>query len=185
MTGKIVFLVEERSMKELLEGLLPRLFPNMAFICISHDGKSHLERSIPRKLKAWREPGVRFVVMRDKDQADCVKTKRNLARMCADAGRPDTLVRIVCEELEAWYLGDPDALAEAFGDEKLRGIGRRERFRDPDSVRQPAKAVGELAPEFQKMRGARRMAQFLSRERNASRSFQVLMSGLDRILAET
>lgn len=185
MTGKIVFLVEDRSMKELIEGLLPRLFPDMSFICISHDGKSHLERSVPRKLRAWREPGVRFVVMRDKDRSDCVETKRNLARMCADAGRPDTLVRIVCEELEAWYLGDPDALADAFGDEKLRGIGRRARFRDPDTVRQPSSEVSRLAPEFQKTGGARKMAQFLSRERNASRSFQVLMSGLDRILAET
>lgn len=185
MMNKIVFLLEESSMKVVLEGVLPRMFPDMTFLCIPHDGKSDLERSIPRKLKAWGEPGVQFVVIRDKDQADCVETKRNLARMCADAGRPDTLVRIVCEELEAWYLGDPDALADAFGDEKLRGIGRRARFRDPDSVRQPSRAVGELAPEFQKINGARRMARFLSRERNASRSFQVLMSGLDRILAET
>lgn len=185
MMTKIVFLVEERSMKELLDGLLPRLFPSMSFICVSHRGKAHLERSLPNKIRTWREPGVRFVVMRDKDQADCVATKRKLARMCEDAGRPDTLVRIVCEELEAWYLGDPDALADAFGDERLRGIGRRARFRDPDSVRQPAKAVGELAPEFQKVSGARRMAESMSRERNASHSFQVLMSGLDRILSET
>ena len=183
--NKIVFMLEESSMKALLEGVLPRMFPDMDFRCIPHSGKTDLERSIPRKLRAWHKPGVRFVVIRDKDQADCVETKRNLARMCADAGRPDTLVRIVCEELEAWYLGDPDALADAFGDEKLRGIGRRARFRDPDSVRQPSSEVSRLAPEFQKTGGARRMAQFLSRERNASRSFHALMSGLDRILAET
>ena len=65
--SRIVFLLEEDSMKVLLEGLLPRLFPGLSFLCLSHEGKQDLEKSIPRKLKAWREPGVRFVVVRDQD----------------------------------------------------------------------------------------------------------------------
>ena len=179
--NRVVFLLEEPSMKELLQGLLPRVFPNMVFLCIAHEGKTDLEKSIPRKIRAWQEPGVQFVVMRDKDQSDCVTLKQRLVTLCADAGRPDTLVRIVCHELEAWYLGDPDALAEAFGDERLRAIGRRARFRDPDSVRQPSRALRRLVPEFQKVSGARRMSELLSRDRNSSTSFQVLLSGLDRL----
>ena len=168
-------------MKFLLEGLLPRIFPDMMFLCIAHEGKSDLAKSIPRKLRAWREPGVRFVVLQDKDQSDCVTLKQKLVTLCADAGRPDTLVRIVCHELEAWYLGEPDALAEAFGDERLRSIGRRARFRDPDSVQQPSRALKDLVPEFQRVNGARRISDFLSRERNTSTSFQTLLSGLDRL----
>ena len=118
---RVVFLLEEESMKVLLEGLLPRIFPQLNFQCIHHEGKSDLEKSIPRKLRAWREPGVRFVVLRDNDGTDCVFLKQRLLKICSDAGGKDTLVRIVCEELEAWYLGEPDALAEAFDDEKLRG----------------------------------------------------------------
>ena len=68
---KLVFLVEEPSMADLLDGLLPRLFPALRFQCVPHDGKQDLEKSIPRKLRAWREPGVRFVVTRDQDSADC------------------------------------------------------------------------------------------------------------------
>ncbi|MEN8690334.1 MAG: hypothetical protein AB1Z20_09545 [Desulfobacterales bacterium] len=30
--------LEERSMKTLLDGLLPRLMPEMTFICIPHEG---------------------------------------------------------------------------------------------------------------------------------------------------
>ena len=179
--NKMVFLLEERSMKFLLEGLLPRIFPDMMFLCIAHEGKSDLAKSIPRKLRAWREPGVRFVVLQDKDQSDCVTLKQKLVTLCADAGRPDTLVRIVCHELEAWYLGEPDALAEAFGDERLRSIGRRARFRDPDSVQQPSRALKDLVPEFQRVNGARRISDFLSRERNTSTSFRTLLSGLDRL----
>ena len=73
--SRIVFLLEEGSIKVLLEGLLPRLFPGLPFLCVSHEGKRDLELSIPRKLKAWREPGVRFVVMRDQNSGDCHQVK--------------------------------------------------------------------------------------------------------------
>lgn len=65
--SRIVFLLEERSMKALLAGLLPRLFPELRFICIAHEGKQDLDKSITRKLRGWREAGVRFVVLRDND----------------------------------------------------------------------------------------------------------------------
>ncbi len=64
--SRIVFFLEEYSMKVLLDGLLPRLFPELPFFCVPHEGKRDLELSIPRKLRAWREPGARFAVIRDK-----------------------------------------------------------------------------------------------------------------------
>ena len=117
--SRIVFLLEEYSMKVLLEGLLPRLFPGLPFLCVPHEGKQDLEKSIPRKLRAWREPGVRFCVIRDNDGADCRKLKQSLVALCNEGGHGDALVRIACQELEAWYFGAPDALAEVFGNEDL------------------------------------------------------------------
>lgn len=136
---RIVFLLEEYSMKVLLEGLLPRWFPGLDFLCVPHEGKQDLEKSIPRKLQAWREPGVRFVVLRDNDGADCRALKDRLVELCRAAGRKDTLVRLACQELEAWYLGDPLALADAFGDPALEQLGLKARFRDPDTVAQPSR----------------------------------------------
>ncbi|MCY4285477.1 MAG: DUF4276 family protein [Thiotrichales bacterium] len=81
------------------------------FQCIPHEGKRDLVRSIPRKLRAWREPDVRFVVMRDQDGEGCHEVKSRLVAICRNAGRSDVLVRVVCRELEAWYLGEPEALA--------------------------------------------------------------------------
>jgi hypothetical protein len=178
--SRIVFLLEEYSMKVLLDGLLPRLFPNLPFLCVPHEGKHDLEKSIPRKLRAWREPGVRFCVIRDADGADCVELKQKLVALCEQGGRNDALVRIACQELEAWYLGAPGALADAYGDERLRGIATKARFRDPDAIVQPAAALTELVPEFQKVSGARNMARVLPSE-NGSRSFQVLTAGLVRL----
>ena len=179
--SRVVFLLEEPSMKTLLDGLLPRLFPCLDFLCVPHEGRRDLERSVPRKLRRWHEPGVRFVVLRDNDGGDCRALKRRLSDLCRQGRRPDTLVRIACQELEAWYLGEPDALADAYGQDNLRGIGGRARFRDPDAVVKPSAAVSELVPAFQKTDGARRMAEHLSRERNRSVSFQALMQGIENI----
>jgi hypothetical protein len=181
--SRVIFLVEEYSMKVLLEGLLPRLFPDLAFLCVPHEGKQDLKKSIPRKLRAWREPGVRSCVIRDNDSADCRALKAGLVSLCQDGGREDALVRIACQELEAWYFGAPEALAEAFGRDELRSVAAKARFRDPDAVVQPAAALAELVPEFQKVSGARSLARVLPRE-NASRSFQVLMAGIDRLSEE-
>lgn len=180
---RVVFLLEEYSMKALLDGLLPRLFPGLPFLCVSHEGKHDLEKSIPRKLRAWREPGVLFCVIRDNDGADCRDLKRKLVELCEQGGRSDTLVRIACQELEAWYFGAPDALAEAYGREELREVGRKARFRDPDAIVKPAAALAERVPAFQKVSGARSMARVLPRE-SGSRSFQVLIEGLDRLTAQ-
>lgn len=176
--NRIVFLLEEYSMKVLLDGLLPRLFPDLPFLCVPHEGKQDLEKSVPRKLRGWKEPGVRFCVILDNDGADCRELKRRLVELCQKGGREDTLVRIACQELEAWYFGAPDELAAAFGRDELRRIAARARFRDPDAVVQPAATLAELVPEFQKVSGARNLARRLPRE-NSSRSFQVLMAGID------
>jgi hypothetical protein len=79
--SRIVFLTEEYSMKVLLDGLLPRLAPGLRFLCVPHEGKQDLEKSIPKKLRAWREPGVRFVVLRDNDGGDCRGLKDRLAAL--------------------------------------------------------------------------------------------------------
>ena len=181
--SRVVLLLEEYSMKVLLDGLLPRLFPDLPFLCVPHEGKQDLERSIPRKLRAWQEPGVRFVVVRDNDGSDCRALKQHLVQLTLAGGRGDTIVRIACQELESWYFGAPDALANAFERPNLRGLAGRARFRDPDAIDQPARALAEQVEEFQKVSGARRMAQALTRE-NRSRSFQVLIAGIDGLAPE-
>lgn len=187
MMGRIVFLLEEPSMKILLQGLLPRLFPGWVehehFACIPHEGKSDLDRSIPKKLKAWRIPGDRFVIVRDNDNADCIDLKARLRTTCEASGRPDTLVRLVCQELESWYLGDIEALALAF-DPKLDTPMLRKRFAEPDTWQKPSKELERLIPAFQKGMGARLMAQRLRQTGNFSRSYNEFVEGLGRMAGQ-
>ena len=179
--GRVVFLLEERSIKTLLNGLLPVLFPDLCFLCISHEGKNDLERSIPRKLRAWNNQGGRFVIVRDNDGSDCIALKHRLRLLCQGTGHEDALVRIVCQELEAWYLGDPVALAKAFGNNNLRRIARQPRFRNPDARAKPSTDMRRLCPEYQKISGARRMAEWLTGDANGSASFNVFIDGIDRL----
>lgn len=179
--ARVVLLLEEHSMKVLLDGLLPRFFPSLSFLCIPHEGKQDLEKSIPRKLRAWREPGIRFIVVRDNDGGDCLQLKERLVNICQQAGRPDTMVRIACQELESWYFGDPVALAEAFDNEHLKKIGDKSRFRDPDGMVCPSRSLAELVPDFQKTSGARKMAELLNRQGNRSRSYNIFMNVLEKM----
>lgn len=187
MNGRIVFLLEEPSMKTLLVGLLPRLFPGWTehqhFLCIAHEGKSDLDLSIPRKLQAWRIPDDRFVIVRDNDNADCFDLKSRLSAVCEACARPDTLVRLVCQELESWYIGDLAALALAF-DPKLDTPALRKRYAEPDTWQKPSKELERLIPEFQKGSGARLMSRHLREVGNNSHSFNVFIAGLKRLAEE-
>jgi hypothetical protein len=188
MEGRLIFLLEEPSMKALLDGLLPRLFPDWEpethFKCIPHQGKSDLDVSVPRKLNAWRIPGDRFVIVRDNDNANCVDLKRRYLGICHAAGRPDTLVRLVCQELESWYVGDLVALAAAFEDPKLNSPALRKRFNEPDTREKPSVELKRLIPSFQKVGAARSMSSALQPGQNRSKSFQVFVEGVRRLAHE-
>jgi hypothetical protein len=181
---RLIFLVEELSMQAFLDIFLRRLYPELPFLCVPHNGKAHLERNIVHTLREWRVPGDRFVILRDNDGGDCYELKERLRGLCRRGGREDTLIRIVCQELEGWYLGEPDALADAFGDERLRNIGRQATYRNPDSHPKPSSDLAKLNPSFEKSSGARRMAERMTRERNRSHSFAVFLSGVERLLAD-
>jgi len=185
MNGRIIFLLEEPSMKELLDRLIPRLFPGLEkdvhFQCVPHHGKTDLERSIPRKLKGWKEPNVRFVILEDNDNRACECVKQRLQELTNESGREDTLVRIVCQELESWYIGDLKALAEAFGKDDLDKDAIRKRFANPDAWQKPSLELERLVPSFQKGSGAQLMGNALGQYENLSHSFNVFVSGLARI----
>jgi Domain of unknown function (DUF4276) len=172
----------------LLDGLLPRLFPGIEpdvhFKCVPHQGKSDLDTSVARKLSAWRTPGDRFVIVRDNDNAVCVDIKAKYVQMCLKANRPDTLIRLVCQELESWYLGDLQALALAFNDNKLAAPALKKKFIAPDTWQKPSAELARLLPAFQKVSAARAMATTLQDGRNQSTSFQVFVDGVRRVVCE-
>ena len=58
--SKLVFLLEEESAKNMLQGILPRMLPDTPVQYITFEGKQDLEQQMVRKIRLWREPDSRF-----------------------------------------------------------------------------------------------------------------------------
>lgn len=160
-------------MKATLEHLLPKLGIDPAEVTIiHHDGKSDLEQSLPRKLRAWQAPGARFLILRDNDRApDCRMVKQRLAGIVAATGKsPVSKVRIVCQELEAWFLADVAALRAAGypAQSKSPAFSRR----DPDEISHPVHEMERLRPGYGKITGASDIAPHLDPDDDRSSSFR-------------
>jgi len=182
---RLIFLVEEESMAEILEIILPKLLtPDIGFLTVPHEGKTDLERSIPRKLRAWKYPGDSFIILRDNDGADCLKIKSRLLKICEEAGRPDTLIRIVCQELESWFLGDLQAIEKAFNKPGLaKKYQSKKKMRNPDMLTNASQEIEKLLGGYGKVNGSRLIAAQLSLDpgANTSPSFQAFLKGIRRL----
>lgn len=179
---KLVFLLEELSMKEFLAGFLPRVLPEqVSFQLIPHEGKSDLQKSIPRKLRGWKEPDVRFVIVQDQDSGDCQLIKQQLLERCAQGRRPDSLVRIACRELEAWFVADLASVEEAFSVRGLAARQDRRNYRAPDRLGTPSRELEQLVPGYGKVSGARTLGPVLRVDNRRSASFSCFVAGLKRL----
>jgi len=180
----IIFFLEEPSAKALLEGLLPNLNVDLD-LCrfIVFEGKSDLESQIVRKIQGYRVPNARFVVLRDKDRADCRDVKAQLIDKCAKAGKAAaSLVRIACHELESWYLGDLTAVETGLGARNLAKKQNQNLYRNPDNIASPAHHLQRLVPGYQKIAGSRAIGPCLNPNANRSHSFNVFVSGIQKLI---
>lgn len=169
-------------MHRALQGLLPRIFPTwrekVDWLAFAHQGKSDLEKSVPRKLRSWGAPHDRFVIMRDNDGGDCGALKEKLRGLARDKPVEDVLIRIVVQELESWFLGDFDAIGSGYPTFDVEKFRNRAKYRDPERVANASEELGKLIPGYRKTTGAGRIAPHLSPTENRSRSFQAFVSGL-------
>ena len=174
----LVFLLEEASMKEFLDLLLPRILPSdIAFQTIPHQGKSDLQKSIPIKIKNWNISDTKFVI---EDSADCRELKAKLLQL-SEAKDKEVLVRIACKELESWYLGDLSALEKAYHMKNLQILSGKKLYRDPDKIANPKQELKKLIPAHQQLSGARKIAPLIDIENNTSESFRFFIKGVQKL----
>ena len=180
---KLVFLLEESSMKVMLDIILPKILPdNVDFITIAHSGKSDLKKSIPIKLRGWNEPDVKFVIVHDQDSNDCKKLKEELQELCDGYSRR-VLIRIPCRELEAWYFGDLKAVSEAFSINLVK-LQNKKKYRIPDNIQNAKKEIQKLLPAYGQRDGARKIAKHMDIDNNTSHSFKVFVDGIRLLCSE-
>lgn len=188
MPGRIVFLTEEPSMSGTLRLLLPRVFAHWVeeehWIVITHRGKTALEASIPKKIGHWQRPADRFVILRDNDGGDCIRLKARLRTLASARPPNDVLIRIVCQELESWFLGDLEAVRAAIGRLPSRARQDSRSYRDPDKLTNAAEELKNLTAVPGKVARAEAIAPHLHCDpsRNKSQSYGAFITGLQRFV---
>jgi hypothetical protein len=170
----------------MLEGVLPRIINDDIHVkYIVFDGKHDLEKQIEKKLKNWQLPNTKFIIIRDKDSADCLLIKSNLRQKCLNAGRNDVLIRIACSELESWYLGDLQAVESGLGIRGLSGMQNNSKYRSPDILGNAAQELFSITKKkYQKIGGSREISPYLKLDQsNKSDSFNVFIDGILDIIS--
>jgi|WetSurMetagenome_2_1015567.scaffolds.fasta_scaffold13751_3 hypothetical protein len=179
--SELVFFLEEPSAKAMLNGLLPRLLPQtIPYRCVVFEGKQDLEKQIVRKMRGYRVPGAKFIVLRDMDSGGCNTVKRTLVAKCREAGKPDAIVRIACHELESWYCADLAAIEKGLGITGLTRFQNKLEFANPDHYPSPSKILLRIAPSYQKIGGSRAIGPYLDVTNCRSNSFRVFIEAIKR-----
>jgi len=156
-----------------------------------------LLEQLPRLLQGYgRTPGIdAVVVVVDTDRKDCrifLKELRDLLATCEPVPR-QTMFRLAVEEVEAWYMGDREAVLAAYPKAKLDIMqryvqdsvcGTWETLADSVYPGGSAKVrkegwprPGELKHEW-----AEKIGPELGLDRNISPSFNKFVEGLRRLL---
>lgn len=176
----IVFFLEEPSAKEMLKAIIDRLNVAEKILpkFIVFEGKQDLEKRLELKLRGWKQSNSCFIVIRDQDSEDCLIVKQRLTNICMRAGKPETIVRIACKELESFYLGDLKAVENALG---ISGIARKQnkaKYRDPDAMSGPKEELKKLTmSRYQQIAGSRAIGKLIDINGvNRSYSFKILVN---------
>ncbi|MBO7597333.1 MAG: DUF4276 family protein [Bacteroidales bacterium] len=194
MLDRIEILVEEPSIAEVLRVLLPNILPNgwkldeNCFIR-PHEGKQDLQRSLPHKISSAgkRDIKIGFIILQDQDSNDCRVLKQKLVDICNKAIPKETIVpykvRIVCHELESWYLGDMFAIEQTFSRFHAAQYKNKRLFRDPDQCVNPKNELKKIVGDYSQIATAREIASHMIVENNKSHSFICFVNGLLKLIA--
>jgi len=214
----IEILVEDSSGAKLLDSVLPKLLGEQAnphsWRVIAYKGIGRIPKNLnagadpakrilldqlPRLLQGYgRTPGIdAVVVVLDTDRRNCVDFLAEIKALATSCNPvPNTLFRLAIEEVEAWYLGDRQALTDAYPRAKAEVLNRYvqdsacdtwELLADALYPRGSAaiKKAGWPLPGQVKHEWAEKIGPLLEPDRNVSPSFGKLRDGLRRLVAVT
>jgi len=181
---------EEPSAKKVFDALLPRMLPEDAYFRVyPHQGKQDLKNALKTSLPTISKiPGSKVLITIDQDSEECVDVKSNLQEIIDGNCHCDYLIRIVCKELESWFLGDLEAIALAYPRFKPEQYQNKAEIRNVDRITTPNKYLLRAIPEYAqmdtlpKLTVAESISPFLDLSRNRSTSFNNTISAIKTLV---
>ena len=187
---RLEILVEEPSMELFLQGLLPRILPdgfvlNENCFVYPHEGKDHLQKRLPNRVRAYQNypEEVLLMVVQDQDSHDCVLLKSKLIDIVEQQNvQLPYLIRIACRELENWYLGDFQAIENIYPNSQASKLSNKAKYRNVDKVH-GADELKKIIQSLSKSSLARNLGGLIAIDKNRSVSFQHFYFGIKKLLS--
>jgi hypothetical protein len=203
MITHIEFLLEEPSAEAFLRSLLARtIAEKVTFSLHVHQGKRDLLGKLDDRLRGyarWLPATSRIIVLVDRDNDDCLALKRRLEQSAGRAGlrtrTTDGAVtcqvvnRIACEELEAWFFGDPKAIQAGYPGVSSKLLGKAA-LRNPDliaggtweALERTLKSAGYFSGGLRKVECAQMLGKHLNPATCSSASFRVFWEAVSEVI---
>ncbi len=181
---KLIIFVEEESMAITLHILLEKIGTCKSMFQIkAFEGIGSLKKSLKQKLNSWNTPNTQFLVLFDSDGKDCKVRKIEFQQIINETNKINqTTIRVVCQELESWFLGDRDAL-EATGYIK-QGSHSKTFHSSPDNRPKPSIFLSNLnkTKTIGKIARAKEITPHMDLNKNHSASFNHTIKSLKTLL---
>jgi len=188
----IFFLVEEPSIKPVIDSIVTKIVdPNSEWYEVKiHQGKQDLRKALKSVVPTLSKvPNVRIMVLQDQDQYDCEELKNELLNEIEKHCECPFKIRIVCRELESWFLGDLEAVQEAFPRFRYNQYISGSKFRNPDLVQNPHLELLKIIPEYSglktlpKVQTSEKISPYLNVNRNRSVSFKHFYNAIKELFS--
>jgi len=180
----LVILVEEASMKAFLENVIPKLINNIEihYQIIDLKGKRNLLKSHKRKILNWNIPESKFIIIIDQDSKNCYDLKNDILQEYEGTDKLSNItVRIVCQELESFYLAQLNAVEKGLGIKDLTKMQQKEKYRNPDLLENPKKELQRITNnQYQQILGSDSISKYLDLTEYRSNSFRVLLEAIKK-----
>jgi len=181
---------EEPSAKIVFEQILPQILPeDVIFYVYQHQGKQDLESALRKTLPSISKiPGSKILVTRDQDAGDCIDVKKRLREIIGDNCSCEFYIRVVCRELESWFLGDLDAIQSAYPRFQADQYRGKAEYRNVDKITSPSNLLLKIIPEFSKrehlpkLETSEAISQYLNIANNSSQSFRYTIDAIQKLI---
>lgn len=184
-----VFLLEEPSMKAFLEVLVERFFPNWhhnnRVKFFNFEGKHDMQKRLSQFVRNFKKSynNTKFIILMDQDNKICTEVKSKLSNLSSQGGEDSPLIRIVCQSLESWYLGDLQTVEE-LTKIKLARFQEQQRFRQPDTIPDPKQTLKTRIKRYMPIQFAKEFGRKFTPENNNSYSFQIFYKSLNSLFLQ-
>jgi len=181
---------EEPSAKNVFDIILPKILPEGVYFTVyPHQGKQDLERALKTTIPSISKiPGAKILITRDQDSGDCLVIKNDIDSIVKLNCKCDYYIRIVCKELEAWFLGDLNAVESAYPRFRASQYSGKAGFRNVDKLTGPNRHLLRMLPEYSKrdnlpkLEVSENITPFLNLDANNSNSFNHTLKAIKKLV---